>query len=269
MTDISSPPAKNQIASKDRAETFAESDVTLQNSNSRVSGESVELIESNTGSQFTSGTGNTGYGNEPVCGLVVNPNKDLRGIRLNSSVAGPNRADRFVIRKPDGTRILEDTTVSLPADYLPSEVMVSGTAYDCFWEDDSRDMGAQELSNAVQSLSDFDTTDVVGIAGDILDMEGLTPVKSGTAVVEWPQPNDVYRWDAATFQVTADGETVEVYVEESVDGGSTWTEIQGPIGRGDQIRADPGSRVRFRVELSRNNIANNPTLDAIYRRWVV
>lgn len=38
---------------------------------------------------------------------------------------------------------------------------------------------------------------------------------------------------------------------------------------GDQIEADPGSRVRFRVELARSDTSNNPTLDAIYRRWEV
>jgi hypothetical protein len=95
------------------------------------------------------------------------------------------------------------------------------------------------------------------------------PPLSGTTYVEWPEPADVYRWDAATFQRTEDGETVSVYIEESTDGGDTWTEIAGPISRGQDITADPASEVRFRVELSRSDTANSPSLDAIYRRWVV
>jgi len=114
---------------------------------------------------------------------------------------------------------------------------------------------------------DSDTT--IGATYTVKSVTAVEKKPSGTATIGWAKPADVYRWDAATFQAARDGETVEVYVEESTDGGSTWTEIQGPIGRGDQIEADPRSRVRFRVELARSDTSNNPTLDAIYRRWVV
>jgi len=92
---------------------------------------------------------------------------------------------------------------------------------------------------------------------------------SGTAYIERPYPPGVHSWDAATFQATPDGETVEVFVEESTDGGTTWDEIQGPISRGDQIDAPPSAAVRFRVELSREDTSNNPTLDRIYLRYEV
>lgn len=92
---------------------------------------------------------------------------------------------------------------------------------------------------------------------------------SGSVYVEWPTPTDIYAWDRASFTRTLDSESVDVYVEESSDGGSTWTEIAGPIERGDKIPADPSNEARFRVDFSRASTANNPTLDSIARRWVI
>jgi hypothetical protein len=77
----------------------------------------------------------------------------------------------------------------------------------------------------------------------------------------------VFRWDAATYQQTLDSETVQVDVQE--DDGSGWTTIATDVSRGQDITADPESRVRFKVTLERSDTSNNPTLDAIARRWVI
>lgn len=97
--------------------------------------------------------------------------------------------------------------------------------------------------------------------------EGYYAPNSGQTFVEWSQPNDVYRWDAATFQRTLDSETVQVDIQE--DDGTGWTTIATDISRGQEITADPTSQVRYKVSLSRSNSNNNPTLDAIARRWVI
>jgi hypothetical protein len=97
----------------------------------------------------------------------------------------------------------------------------------------------------------------------------FSPSPTGSVTVEWPQPPDLFGWDTATFQRTLDGETVEVYVEESTDGGDTWTEVAGPIARGDDIPVSSSDEMRFRVDLSRADTANEPRLDAIYRRYTV
>lgn len=99
----------------------------------------------------------------------------------------------------------------------------------------------------------------------------ITTSNMGTvsAYVEWPQPTDIFRWDAATFNATTEGETVDVYIEESTDGGSTWTEISGPISRGQPINAEPDSEVRLRADFQRDDDSNNPRLNSVYRRWVV
>jgi len=97
--------------------------------------------------------------------------------------------------------------------------------------------------------------------------ESLAPRTSATTIIEWPDPPDLYAWDRALFQRQPDGGTVDVYVE--ANDGTGWTEIAGPITRGDDIPADPADNVRFRVEFSRPDTSNNPALEAIYRRRVV
>ena len=92
---------------------------------------------------------------------------------------------------------------------------------------------------------------------------------SATAFVEWPYPKSVFSWDVASFQALLDGETVEVFIEESTDGGGTWNEIQGPIVRGETINAPADARIRYRVEISRVDTENNPALDSVHRRWEV
>jgi hypothetical protein len=91
---------------------------------------------------------------------------------------------------------------------------------------------------------------------------------SGTAYVEWPAPNDIYRWDSVLYLAnTAGSGTVDVYVE--ADDGTGFSEVAGPVGRGSSIDVKPGNNVRFRVELSKTATSDVAELDAIYRRYVV
>lgn len=242
MTDISSPPRKNPIASKDRAETFTESDVSVNTSGGYLNnGAFVMTPEPDTVSWSLSVDG--GNKSEVVGTIDTTPYDTLSGT--------------YTYQKEDlGTGYLN---INFNGDRLEDNQTDNTIEYDI-----SDLSGTYELS--IDLGDEYSNGDPASTTGD-LSTNG--PATSSTIYVTWPQPTDIYRWDAATFQTSPDGETVEVYVEESTDGGSTWTEIQGPIERGDQIGADPGSRVRFRVELSRNDTANNPTLDAIYRRWVV
>jgi hypothetical protein len=76
----------------------------------------------------------------------------------------------------------------------------------------------------------------------------------------------VYAWDTAVFQRTLDGATVDIYVEEA-QGSPGWTEIAGPIKRGDAIPADPANNIRFRIDYSRPSTSDVPRLDAVYRRF--
>jgi hypothetical protein len=116
-------------------------------------------------------------------------------------------------------------------------------------------------------LNGGDTTNVYDVSS--IEFVSAADASAATVAVEWPKPADVFAWDRLSFQAAPDGETVEVYVEESSDGGSTWTEVAGPVRRGDAIPVDPQNRVRFRIELSRADTANDPTLGAVARRYVL
>jgi hypothetical protein len=96
---------------------------------------------------------------------------------------------------------------------------------------------------------------------------------NGSATLEWPYPTDIYEWDVATFTQSPDGETVDVYVAYSTDGGSTWTRTNNgnPISRDYSLAGDsnisPSDEVRIEIEVSRADPANNPTIDSAYRSW--
>lgn len=91
---------------------------------------------------------------------------------------------------------------------------------------------------------------------------------SGTAYIEWSRPETIFRWDALQFDRVLDGETVDLFVEESADGGSSWSEVAGPVSKGDRIDVHPDNRVRFRAELSRATTVSSPRLEAAYRRFI-
>ncbi len=97
-----------------------------------------------------------------------------------------------------------------------------------------------------------------------------SPALSGTAIIEWnSHPADIKAWDLVTYQITPDGETVTVDIQESADGGSTWVDAFTNIDQNFDISTiDPTHLVRFKVNLSRVDTANNPTVDYLARRFV-
>jgi len=90
-----------------------------------------------------------------------------------------------------------------------------------------------------------------------------SPANSGDALVsfETGSPSDIASYDIATFQRTTDGETVTVDVEDS-----TGTVLKPDISKDTDISdIATTTDVQLRVNLSRNNTANNPTVDYIAR----
>ncbi|MFB6255258.1 MAG: hypothetical protein ABEH58_00785 [Haloplanus sp.] len=205
---------------------------------------------------------------------MVNPNTSLSGVKVTVSINEDNPG-ALSLEKTDGT-VLDKIDPAQPGTtYELGGNLASSTKYYVIF-DDGTTTHVEYNSSAGMPYTSADIDMVDGYDGG----EGSQPYTfgsvtakdasagtSGTAYTEWPYPDDVYAWDTATFTRTLDTETVDIYIEESSDGGSTWTEIAGPISRGDSIPADPANEVRFRVEISRSDTANNPTLDSISRRW--
>jgi len=127
---------------------------------------------------------------------------------------------------------------------------------------DDVDLTAQAYGMHPDDDSDLGTYD--GNASSFFSVSSVTEPTSASVTAEWPMPADVYGWDATQYLAVRDGETVDVYVEEDQAGG--WTEIAGPISRGQRIHADADNNVRYRVEFSRADAANNPRLESLVRR---
>jgi len=262
-----------------RAETFEEPDLTLTHTDSEVASESVQ-IKAGTVIGSTADPEDpyaTGSATSPS-GLVINPNRTLSGVetQVDANVSGVTTLR--LVSDSDGSLIASKSisgsgTYSITAD-TPLEpgaryrvvVDADGATYTDALGDTNT---ASASSSDVDIVSGYLSGSVTSRTISLNYVTALYPSTSGTAYIERPYPPGVHSWDAATFQATPDGETVEVFVEESTDGGTTWDEIQGPISRGDQIDAPPSAAVRFRVELSREDTSNNPTLDRIYLRYEV
>lgn len=227
------------ITRQDRAVTFGEGAVSVGTTKTEVSNETVSLTQTTLGENSVSlppdAQRNTSISfsedYDSVTLVFDNTTGSFENLDVNGQDSGLGSGDINLVGNV-GTANLDLTPYTAP--------------YDLFFEFFNR--------------SNFDRSGSIAVEA---------PAFSGQATIEWTYPNDVIEWDVAAFQTSPDGETVEVYIQESTDGGSTWTEIQGPIIRGQKIQAGPESRVRYRVELSRSDLSNNPTFDAAYRRWIV
>jgi hypothetical protein len=98
-------------------------------------------------------------------------------------------------------------------------------------------------------------------------VDNTFPKTSGDVLIEWDKgvPTDIFAWDVATFTRTLDGETVTVDVEDG-----NGNVLLSDISRNTDISSIATTEnVTLRVNLSRNDMNNNPTLDSAYRSWVV
>jgi hypothetical protein len=259
------------IADKDAAETFAESDVMLSHSNTEAASQSIRLRNDITGDTVSRSADDGSFGNTTVDAFDIVPTDyALSGFdgEIGSNTGTIIRVT--VYRESDGATIGEWTgsqssgTVTVPFDTYA----VPGERYRVEIEQDGSGLGLLQNTSYPYTSTHVDIKDPGG--GYFWVFNSVTPdyqAATGSVYVEWPNPDDVFRWDAATFTRTEDGGDVTVNIEEN--DGTGWTEITPNIARGDSIDAAPDSEVRFRVDMDRTETTNAPTLDSIYRRWVV
>jgi hypothetical protein len=276
------PKVSNPVADKDSAETFAESKVT-------VTGSDVALDPLSQGSTVTRAPdGSNGFGPndrteqhgikiavkstvsriEAVVSDDTGTFAEARIVDLDNnivaSVTGPFTANDTV----SITALLEPGKEYGLVGYDNGDTWIRGRVADINLPNESADVDIVESwrgssGNGTGAAFTFDSVTAFVPEGD--SSLALASADQGTARVQWPMPPDIYSWDVGVYQAARDGETVNVYVEENQSGG--WTEVAGPISRGDLIPADPSNNIRYRIELSRTDTANSPTLDAIYRRY--
>jgi hypothetical protein len=267
---------------EDIAETFAESDVTVTQTDTEIASESVSLESGVSGFVDVPDPGTTATRNG-ARGLKINPNAELDtlDVTITSAASGVTRVG---VADANGN-ILHSTTSGVSAGStttldLSSNPLQSGTTYYIGGDAEGNNFTSAYVStssypftsnaadvtaagSAVFSSPSDDTTNVFLFS----QIDATQPdATSGSVTVEWGYPADVYEWGAAYFDAVLDGETVDVYAEEY--DGSTWNEIAGPLSSGDDLPADPSRNVRFRVDFSRASTSNNPRLKEIARREV-
>jgi len=263
----------------DRAETFEESGVSVSHSSTLLDNGSLSLgsgvgsTVSLTGTNTWSPTAADG----DEWGCVIQTAESVPEISVTAA------ADNDL---SDVDIVLEDKTDGEELDRITGQSITGGETWTfnaaleagkTYWllavPQSNFEMTAVDTGTGTST--DFDVTGgryngLSNSSGYIWDtIDAAEPADSGTATVDWSHPPDIYRWDSVLFQRTPDGETVTVDVQESADGGSTWTTIATDVSRGQEITADPANEVRLKVNLSRSDTAKNPTLDAAYRRYVI
>lgn len=284
---MTSPPQGNQfdvthpVADKDVARTFGESGVSLTHNKTRVVSESVEF-DLSTGTTADRPDDNNSTSQSDGAGQQIEPQVDLAGVEVEISANVSGNPDLY-LTDPNLNEVDSVTGVSagethrllgdLSANTKYNVVLYNGgNSYTAGFNDGTQSY-PYTSSDVDQTAQVFDAEPGGGGPNTTTtrskNIDTVTALKdnntSGSVTVEWSYPDDVYAWDVAAFTRTLDSETVDVYIEELQSG--SWTEIAGPISRGDSIPADPANEVRFRVELSRASTSNNPTLDSIARRW--
>ncbi|AAO61371.1 minor virion protein VP1 [Halophage HF1] len=89
----------------------------------------------------------------------------------------------------------------------------------------------------------------------------------GETVVKFPDPDErIQNWDLVRHTKTLAGESVIIDVEDE-----SGTVLLADVQQNEDISSHVSANTnpQFRVRISRENNANNPSLDAVFRRWTM
>jgi hypothetical protein len=270
----------------DAAETFEESEVTVRSLNNTLSvgSGSLSLPDGNLVSRGADNS-STGGNLSGSRGYVINPNTDLSEIEVE---IGSNSGflDEVFIVDTSSNILANDTSGINGGESATLTVSLnSGTDYivGFFTQGNTRTIGENTSVSYPINGSPLDiksgtfdkhpdaSSDGTGSFASGIEKIGAPAQTDATAAVEWPEPNDIVSWDAATYQRATDGETADVYI--AYNDGSGWSRANGgnPIPRDYDLSDDAdiaaSDRTRIEVELSRADTANNPKLKSAYRSW--
>lgn len=217
-------------------------------------------------------------------GLKINPNDYL--VQVDATISSQNSGFSVAyITDSNGNVLVEkDISGNSTGDTITFNVELEpDTEYRLLMDDGGNSWTPGRTNSDLGSAASTQYIDITGTLSqygypvsyvDVTGYIGTKDATSGSIIIEWPHP-DVYEWDVATFQKTLDGETVDVFVGYSTDGGSTWSRTNGgnPISRNyslaDDSNISPDTLVRIEADLSRADVANEPTLDAAIRSWKI
>jgi hypothetical protein len=259
----------DSIGIRESAETFQESGVTVNHDKTSLdSNDNIVLKDEATMDDTTTGTRSA----DDTQGILFTPTEALDVIEVRSYSVNTTDLDNVGVRlHSDGSLVSSQTKTISPGETITFSGLglSSGTRYRV-----TGDMVSDGDNHADTQIQD--PGDVLGLDGAI-DQGSVEEsntwafdrlrghVSSGSATVEWTHPNNVWSWDRASWMETPNGETIDVYLEED-DGG--WSEIAGPIDKGDLIPAAASNNVRLRFDLSEAN-GGVPEVNAAHRRYLL
>jgi len=201
----------------------------------------------------------------------------------------PDRYADIIIQNSEGNSVIEITfgSSSNGLQVNGSQVLSSYSADTEYkfnitfrWSSNTFDLsinGTEEVTNGSFSTSStywgglkLDTKQLDSSFAHNLYLDNIKSVKStkeksGNALVYWDSgsPEDINSWDIATLQKSLDNETVTVDVEDS-----NQNLVKSDISPNTDISdIDNTTDVRLRVNISRSDTSNSPTLDYAARRF--
>ena len=271
------PPAiglaqRTPVADKDRAQTFAESELSSSLKGTTVAGEGVELVRDATSSSGSFGGSVSDTG---VYGLQFTPQTDAFGIET-TALWGGSAANATAYLYDSNNNLLDSKAIDEASSFQLLGSLNAGESYKAVVDNSGSSWSPQYDTAAFPEGNSVVSVDA-GIDGDLntttnsrwyvlRDSFALIPA-TGSATIEWPVPTDLYAWDLGKYLVNEDGGSITVAVEEA-DGQGGWNEVIPDLNNpGDLSGLDPERNVRFRVDFSRPSTAENPRLEAIYRRY--
>lgn len=272
----------------DAATSFTESNLTKTLSKVEVSNGSLQL-RSDIGSSVTRKSDSNTRSQSNRWGYYIAPQTSLAGVRV--TISGNTSGATTAYLEDSTGSVLTQTSPSggiSPGDTIRlTHNLTAGSSYRVVLDagGSSWTVGEATYNSSPYSFTSADLNVTSGAGGSSSYQLAaycfsaitaiLPPASSGSATLSWPTPADVYEWDTATFTKTLDSETVDVYVEYSTDGGSSWSKTNSgnPISRNYSLKNDANisasTEVRLSVDISRSSTSNNPSLDSAYRSWYV
>jgi len=239
----------------DRAETFAESEVTLTQEYTTVNAGAVEFAAAKDDQLFfddeytyISTTSSVTWETVETFSFDLSGVESMK-IEMDAEEGYYTANGEIRIRNTtEGTTVFEQTSLSESTTTYTTTVDASGRSGTRTYE--------------VQMSKDSTNSDTAVAYRRLVFLDKTVPV-SGSTVVEWPVPADVAGWDIIPYEATENGGTVEVYAVDPSDG----TRLAGPLDDpGDISSLSRSTNVAVEVVLERPSTAENPRLEAVYRR---
>jgi len=270
----------------DSANTFTESDLSINTDGTNVTNGSIQLqgeVDNSTGPSTDS---EGARGGEDFAGVNIKVNETLPSLSATFTTSNFHEfAEDAILETSSGTEIArQDGTLNQGEVIQFNNINLQPGEYKLFVNGN----GSSAIGHKSNPLDDFPR---VSQPNPIFEVTGAfdsrdsnsdnfyawdkieapqAPQSSGSATFNWDYPEDIFSYDVATFTRTLDNETVDVYIAYSTDGGSTYTRTNGgnPISRNyslaDDNIIDASMQLRFEVEISRQTISNEPSLDSAY-----